>query len=272
VSATAKHPWVFPLPNGKAAPKDRWTLDQGVDIAAPAHTPLLAVGSGTIVHHGIGGFGNDSPVLHLDTGQNVYYGHAGPGNRLPDGTRVKAGQVIGEVGAGQVGRSSGPHLEIGLSDARGTPLGRQTAPGFKNMLLSAKDPSGGGSTLSTILNAPENAGKAAAHALNQALGLPDPNPSKSVTGNVQDLGQKAGGKAQDAAANLAADAVKGVFGGFFDDVKKQAPRAMLFLLLTIGGLALAGYGTARLFGVQQPVKSTVGAVRKSAKAATVAGI
>lgn len=100
----------FPLPSGS------WTsgaLDQGWDVAAAAHTPEYAVGPGTIVGHGISGFGNWAPILRLNSGDAVYYGHAGPGNWTPTGTHVRAGQVISEVGAGIVGISTGPHLEIG---------------------------------------------------------------------------------------------------------------------------------------------------------------
>jgi murein DD-endopeptidase MepM/ murein hydrolase activator NlpD len=125
------------MSKGAASPPGTWTLDQGVDIAAPGGTPLLAVGSGTIVLHGIGGFGPSAPVLHLDSGQYVYYGHAGPGNMLPIGTHVGAGQVISEVGSGIVGISSGPHLEIGYSDSSGTPLGSQSAPQMMSLLQGA---------------------------------------------------------------------------------------------------------------------------------------
>lgn len=106
-------------------------------MAAPGGTPLLAVGSGTIVLHGIGGFGPSAPVLHLDAGQYVYYGHAGPGNMLPIGTHVSAGQVISEVGSGIVGLSSGPHLEIGFCDGSGTPLGGGTASQMLSLLQGA---------------------------------------------------------------------------------------------------------------------------------------
>jgi murein DD-endopeptidase MepM/ murein hydrolase activator NlpD len=126
--------FTFPMPKGAASPPGTWTLDQGVDISAPGNTPLLAVGSGTIVLHGIGGFGPSAPVLHLDSGLYVYYGHAGPGNMLPIGTHVSAGQVISEVGAGIVGISSGPHLEIGFCDSSGTPLGTGTAPQMMSLL------------------------------------------------------------------------------------------------------------------------------------------
>ncbi len=119
--------FTFPLPKGAASPPGTWTEDQGVDIAAPGDTPLLAVCSGTIVLHGIGGFGPDAPVLHCDSGPYVYYGHAGPANALPIGTHVGSGQVISSVGPGIVGISTGPHLEIGFSDSSGTPLGTGTA-------------------------------------------------------------------------------------------------------------------------------------------------
>jgi murein DD-endopeptidase MepM/ murein hydrolase activator NlpD len=129
--------FVFPMPRGAAVSPGSWSLDQGVDIAAPGHTPLLAVGSGTIVLHGIGGFGPSAPVLHLDSGPYVYYGHAGPGNWVPVGTHVAAGQVISEVGAGIVGISSGPHLEIGFADSSGTPLGPQTHDRMMTLLQAA---------------------------------------------------------------------------------------------------------------------------------------
>jgi murein DD-endopeptidase MepM/ murein hydrolase activator NlpD len=119
--------FTFPLPKGAASPPGTWTEDQGVDIAASGNTPLLAVCSGTIVLHGIGGFGPDAPVLHCDSGPYVYYGHAGPANALPIGTHVGSGQVISSVGPGIVGMSTGPHLEIGFSDSSGTPLGTGTA-------------------------------------------------------------------------------------------------------------------------------------------------
>ena len=123
--------FTFPMSAGAASPPGTWSLDQGVDVSAPGHTPLLAVGSGTVVLHGIGGFGAWAPVLHLDDGRYVYYGHAGPGNAVAIGTHVGAGQVIGEVGAGIVGISSGPHLEIGFSDASGTP-----APGTAGAMMA----------------------------------------------------------------------------------------------------------------------------------------
>jgi murein DD-endopeptidase MepM/ murein hydrolase activator NlpD len=130
--------FVFPLPSGTASPPSTWSLDQGVDISAPGDTPELAVCSGTIVLHGIGGFGPWAPVLHCDSalsgGSYVYYGHAGPLHQLAIGTHVSAGEVMSSIGPGIVGISTGPHVEIGFSDSSGTPLGGGTASQMMSLL------------------------------------------------------------------------------------------------------------------------------------------
>jgi hypothetical protein len=204
---------VFPMPTGAAVSRG-WSLDQGVDIAAPAHTPLLAVGSGVIVRHGISGFGPWAPVLRLDSGQLVYYGHAGPGNAVPVGTRVKAGQVIGEVGAGRVGISSGPHLEIGFAGPSGAPLGRGTAKTMLDNLLGA-----------TRQN-------------------PIDNPVGTATSAIADAGQAVTGAAD--------SAVTAALGALWAPVRDQAPRWLLIGALVIAGAALAVYGAMRTAGVQPP--------------------
>jgi peptidoglycan hydrolase CwlO-like protein len=133
--------FVFPLPPSAASPPSSWSPDQGVDISAPGDTPEYAVCSGTIVLHGIGGFGPWAPVLHCDTPIDgysyVYYGHAGPANQLPVGTHVGAGQVMSSVGPGIVGISTGPHLEIGFADSSGSPIGSQTAGTMLSLLQAS---------------------------------------------------------------------------------------------------------------------------------------
>jgi murein DD-endopeptidase MepM/ murein hydrolase activator NlpD len=132
---------VFPLPKGSVVGPGSWSPDDGVDISAPGDTPEYAVCSGTIVGHGIGGFGPWAPILHCDSSVGgysyVYYGHAGPANQLPIGTHVGAGEVMSSVGPGIVGISTGPHIEIGFCDSSGNPLGPGTAGTMMSLLQSS---------------------------------------------------------------------------------------------------------------------------------------
>jgi murein DD-endopeptidase MepM/ murein hydrolase activator NlpD len=140
-AAAGNSGFVFPLPKSAASPPGTWSPDQGVDISAPGDTPEYAVCSGTIVLHGIGGFGPWAPVLHCDSPLDgysyVYYGHAGPLYQQPVGAHVSAGEVISSIGPGIVGISTGPHLEIGFADASGAPVGAQSAGTMLSLLQAS---------------------------------------------------------------------------------------------------------------------------------------
>ena len=141
LSTSSSGGFTFPLPKSAVAPPGTWSLDDGVDMAAPGGTPEYAVCSGTIVLHGIGGFGPSAPVVHCDASLDgyryVYYGHAGPGNWTAVGTHVSAGQTISEIGSGIVGISTGPHVEMGFADSSGSPIGPSSAATMSALLHAA---------------------------------------------------------------------------------------------------------------------------------------
>jgi murein DD-endopeptidase MepM/ murein hydrolase activator NlpD len=97
--------YVFTSPYGV-----RWgKLHAGIDLAAPEGTPYKAVHAGTVTAAGyFGGYGYSITIKNPD-GTEVIYAHS---RRLlvRAGDRVKAGQVIGEVG--NTGASYGTHLHL----------------------------------------------------------------------------------------------------------------------------------------------------------------
>lgn len=95
----------------------------GVDMAAPAGTPIYSAAAGQVTYAGrcSCGFGN---YMIVEVGNvEVYYAHQQDGGfKASRGQQVKAGQRIGTVGS--TGRSSGSHLhfEIRSNGSATSPL------------------------------------------------------------------------------------------------------------------------------------------------------
>lgn len=85
----------------------RGRLHDGVDIASPRGTPILAPGDGVVTFSGYyHGYGQMVTLEH-GTGISTLYGHCSS-IYVREGQRVKRGTVIAAVG--NTGSSTGPHL------------------------------------------------------------------------------------------------------------------------------------------------------------------
>jgi murein DD-endopeptidase MepM/ murein hydrolase activator NlpD len=105
--------WVDPMPSGRTTScyGQRWgRLHAGVDVAAPAGTPVRAVGAGRVIEAGTwaGGYGISVLVDHGD-GYLTHYAHLRR-RQVSVGDRVAVGQQLGEEGS--TGNSTGPHLHF----------------------------------------------------------------------------------------------------------------------------------------------------------------
>ncbi|MBE3520208.1 MAG: M23 family metallopeptidase [Firmicutes bacterium] len=100
----------------------RWgSFHSGIDIAAPAGTPVLAADNGMVSYRGWnGGYGRLVLIDH-GNGTVTAYAHLS-GYEVSVGDRVEKGQVIGYVGSS--GNSTGPHLhfEVRVNGVAKNPL------------------------------------------------------------------------------------------------------------------------------------------------------
>ncbi|GGF57708.1 peptidase M23 [Paracoccus acridae] len=86
----------------------RWgRAHEGIDMAAPTGTPVVAPGDGVVTFAGRqGAYGNLIKIEH-ELGVETRYGHLSR-IRVRVGQRVSQGELIGDIG--NTGRSTGPHL------------------------------------------------------------------------------------------------------------------------------------------------------------------
>lgn len=89
----------------------------GLDLAAPVGTPIVAADSGTVAFSGwhTGGYGN-LIILRHSNGLYSLYGH-NESLKVSQGQQVTAGQTVALMGS--TGHSSGPHLHWTVFNAEG---------------------------------------------------------------------------------------------------------------------------------------------------------
>jgi len=96
---------------------------QGVDLASPIGTPVLAASDGVVAFKGWReGYGN-LVILRHRNGYETRYGHLSGFGTVAVGQRIRQGEVIGFVGA--TGMVTGPHLHYEVRIA-GKPYNPQT--------------------------------------------------------------------------------------------------------------------------------------------------
>ncbi|MTI93923.1 MAG: LysM peptidoglycan-binding domain-containing protein [Firmicutes bacterium] len=88
----------------------RATRHSGVDIGAPAGTPIYAAASGTVVASTYNNSYGYMVVIRHSNGYFTLYAHMQARSSLSVGQSVSSGQMIGRVGS--TGQSTGPHLHF----------------------------------------------------------------------------------------------------------------------------------------------------------------
>ncbi|WP_435897438.1 M23 family metallopeptidase [Streptomyces tsukubensis] len=98
-----------------------WSSGQhtGLDFAAPAGTPVKAVGAGTVKSAGYAGSYGYQVVIELNDGTEVMYAHLSSINANV-GQKVVAGDMVGRVGS--TGNSTGNHLHLEVKTPGGTTI------------------------------------------------------------------------------------------------------------------------------------------------------
>lgn len=118
------YPVVSPFGLRQLPWEEHGRLHQGVDIAAPAGSPVLAVADGVVEREGVdAGYGRFIEVRHA-AGLSTLYGHLQAFDpAAQEGAPVRQGQPIGRIGS--TGSSTGAHLHLELHDQDGRPLDPQ---------------------------------------------------------------------------------------------------------------------------------------------------
>lgn len=116
----------------------RYRAHHGVDYAAPAGTPVYAIGSGKVIAkaYQAGGGGNYVKIRHNSTYVTTYMHLSRFAKGLKVGDHVQQKQVIGYVGS--TGISTGPHLDFRVHE-NGKPINPLTIKSQPKKPVSAEN-------------------------------------------------------------------------------------------------------------------------------------
>ena len=89
---------------------------EGVDVFAPAGTPVLAAAGGLVVQVGTNNLGGRVVTVWGDGNRRYYYAHLERHGAYREGDIVEAGDVLGFVGNTGNARTTPPHLHFGIYD------------------------------------------------------------------------------------------------------------------------------------------------------------
>jgi len=96
-------------------------MHSGVDISAPAGTPVYAADSGEVIFSGqLSGYGNTVIIRHDDHYVTIY-GH-NERNLVHEGDRVNRGQQVGEIGSSGRAATTNLHFEVRCDNVARDPL------------------------------------------------------------------------------------------------------------------------------------------------------
>ena len=120
----------------------------GVDLAAPAGTPIRAAEAGEVIFSGRRGAAGNLVMIRHDDGSVARYAHARELG-VQRGARVAAGQEIATVGS--TGRSTGPHLHFSVTEGerRLDPLEWLGGHGHAHVAMNSNTAQGGAGTVDT---------------------------------------------------------------------------------------------------------------------------
>lgn len=111
----------FGFPRMPGTPDEHW--HEGIDLFAPAGTPLLAAERGIVIRIGTGRLGGLTFWLRGESGADWYYAHLlAYAPDLEQGDLVEAGQVLGFVGNTGNAATTPSHVHLELHPGGGEPV------------------------------------------------------------------------------------------------------------------------------------------------------